>query len=116
MNGLDDFVTRRDGLPYPVAGPKLEILHQREHQRVGHHHSEDVLLDGHGDAVARQRDVFGDQGNCGGVWGRFGQIDVRKPELIGQRLGNLALGRQAHPDEHRPQALAGSFVLDQRQL
>ena len=88
MNGFDDFVARRDGLPDSIAGPKLEVLHQREHEGVRHRHREDLLLHSHSDAVARERDVFGDQDNRGGIRGGFGQIDVREPELIGQRLGN----------------------------
>ena len=46
----------------------------------------------------------------------LGEVDVRKAKLVGERLRNLALRRQVHPDEHGPEPLARPLVLDKRRL
>ena len=112
-DGIDDLCARRDDLLDPVAGLKLEILHEREQQRVGHRHGQRVPFDGDGDAVALQRDFLRNQVDRCGIRGMLDQVDVREPELVRERLRNLALRRKIHPDQHGSQAFAGALVLDQ---
>ncbi len=50
--------TRRHNLLDPIAGLKLEILHEAEQQRVGHRDGEQVLLEADGHAVAFERDLL----------------------------------------------------------
>ncbi len=61
-------------------------------------------------------DVFRNQDDGRRIGRVLGQIDVRKPELMGQRLGNLLLGGEVHPHEHHTQAIACSLVLGQGNL
>ena len=44
------------------------------------------------------------------------EADVREPELVGERLGDLLFGGEVQAYEDRADALAGALVLGQRDL
>ncbi len=113
VDRVDDLGARGDDLLDAVAGLELEVLDEREQQRVRHRDGQQVLLDRDGDARALERDVLRDEDDGGLVRRVLGEVDVRKPELVCERLGNLPLGRQVHPDEYRSQSFAGALVLDE---
>ena len=116
MDRLDDLRARRDDLLDPVAGLELEVLDEREQQRVGHRDRQEVLLDRDGDAGALERNVLRDEDDSGRVGRVLGEVDVCKPELVGERLRDLPLRGQVHPDEYGSQPFAGALVLDERRL
>ena len=45
-----------------------------------------------------------------------GLAGERQPEMLGERLGDLALGHQAELDQHEVQALVASLAQPQRPL
>ena len=106
MNRFDDLVARRDDLLDAIPGLELEILDEREEQRIRHRDREQVLLDGDRDARALERDVLRNEDDRRGVRSVFRQVDVRKTELIGERLRDLAIGGEIHAHQYRPKPLS----------
>ena len=116
LDRLGDFDARRDDLLDAIAGLELEVLHEAEQQRIGHRDRQQVLLEAHGDADALQRDVLGNQHHRRRVRRVFREVDVREAELEGERLGDLFLRGEVHPDEDHAHTLAGALVLVERAL
>src|SRR5262249_9044334 len=111
-----DVGARRDDLLDPVAGLELEVLDEAEKQRIRHRHGEQVLFEPHRHADALQGDVFRDEDDGAGIGRLVRETDVRETELIRERFGDLLLGGQVEADEHGTDALAGPFVLSERDL
>ena len=109
-------VARRDDLLDPVAGLELEILDEAEEQRVGHRDGQQVFLELDRDADALEGDLFRNEDDGGGIGRLVAQARIGKPELVGERLGDLLLGREVQTYEDRADALARALVLGQRCL
>ena len=105
VDGVDDFLLGRDDLLDAIAGLELQVLDEREEQRVRHRDRQEVLLDADRDTGAFERDLFRDEDDGGRVGSVFAEIDVGESELIGERLRDLAFRRQIHTDEDRPKPL-----------
>ena len=69
LDRLEDVGPRRDDLPDPVAGLKLEILDQAEEQRIGHRHGQQVLFELDRDTHPLEREVLRNQDDRGGSGG-----------------------------------------------
>jgi hypothetical protein len=115
-DGFEDVAARGHDLLDAVTGLELEVLHEAEQQRVGHRHGEQVLLEANGNAGTLERDLLGDERDDGGVGRILREVEIREAQLVGERLGDLALGGQIEAHEHRAQAFARPLVLGQRRL
>jgi hypothetical protein len=116
LNGVVDVAAGRDHLLDAIAGLELQVLDEAEEQRIGHRHRQQVFFKGRGDTDALEGDFFGNQDDRGRVGRVFGQVDVRKPQLEGQRLRDVFLGREVQAYEHDTDAFAGTLLLNQRSL
>src|SRR5258705_176169 len=105
VDRVDDLLPRRDDLLDAVAGLELEVLDEREEQRIRHRDRQQVLLDADGDAGALERNVLWYQNDGSRIGYVLREIDVGETELIGEGLRNLALSGQDHADEDRPKPL-----------
>jgi len=76
VNRFDDFGARRDDLLDAVAGLELEVLNQREEQRIRHRHRQQVLFNRDGDAGALEGDILGNQDDRRRVGRVLREIDV----------------------------------------
>src|SRR5262249_16612601 len=116
IDRLDDLASRRDDLLYAVSGLELEILDEAEEERIGHRHGEQVFLEAYGNADTLGGHVLGDQHDRGRIRWVFGQVDVGEAELERERLRDLLLGREIHPDEDDADTFPRTLVFRKRGL
>ena len=88
-----------------------EIVECRNVLRIGHRHRQHIVLERDRHDLVDAGHGLGNQlqhlrGN-----GRLFQVDDLHSPLLGQRLAQLRLGRQPHPDHDLPQQLARRFLL-----
>ena len=71
--------------------------------RVGDRHREPVVVLGHHDDAEALRDAAGQQPHRVRGEGELGEVGDLQAELVGQAVGDLALGREAEVDQDVPE-------------
>ncbi len=105
-----------DGADAAQAARELEVVERDDVGRVRHRHDEVVVgVDPQRQRVVALGELARHPGQGRRLRADLGQVDRAEPELVGERLGDVLLGRQPHPEDGRAEAVAAAPAVLGRQ-